>query len=177
MSFNDHCAAGIEPNQARIDELLRQSLMLVTALNPHIGYDNAAKIAKHAHAKGTTLREAAAELGLVKPEDFDRWVRPEDMVCKSAPRRSTRRPGGGAAKEKSDALSRRSIVAAAAAGPFVQLVLGRVLGVDVRVGRHGLVDQMVRQLRVHLEHQLAENHVAELAIGDDVLRFSPPVLK
>jgi fumarate hydratase, class II len=80
LSFNDHCAIGIEPNQARIDELLRQSLMLVTALNPHVGYDNAAKIAKYAHAKGITLREAADELGLVKPEDFDRWVRPEDMV-------------------------------------------------------------------------------------------------
>ncbi len=80
VSFNDHCATGIEPNQARIDELLRQSLMLVTALNPHIGYDSAAKIAKYAHAKGMTLREAASELGLVKPEDFDRWVRPEDMV-------------------------------------------------------------------------------------------------
>ncbi len=79
-SFNDHCATGIEPNTARIDELLRQSLMLVTALNPHIGYDKAAKIAKHAHATGTTLRDAASELGLVKPEDFDRWVRPEDMV-------------------------------------------------------------------------------------------------
>ncbi len=81
-SFNDHCAEGIEPNQGRIDELLRRSLMLVTALNPHIGYDKAAKIAKHAHAKGTTLRDAASELGLVKPEDFDRWVRPEDMVGK-----------------------------------------------------------------------------------------------
>ena len=57
-----------------------QSLMLVTALNPHIGYDNAAKIAKNAHAKGITLRDAASELGLVKPEEFDRWVRPEDMV-------------------------------------------------------------------------------------------------
>ena len=80
LSFNDHCAVGIEPNQARIDELLRQSLMLVTALNPHIGYDNAAKIAKFAHAKAMTLRQAANELGLVTPEDFDRWVRPEGMV-------------------------------------------------------------------------------------------------
>jgi fumarate hydratase, class II len=80
VSFNDHCASGIEPNRARIDELLRQSLMLVTALNPHIGYDKAAKIAKYAHARGLTLREAASELNLVKPEDFDRWVRPEDMV-------------------------------------------------------------------------------------------------
>jgi fumarate hydratase, class II len=80
VSFNDHCATGIEPNRARIDELLRQSLMLVTALNPHIGYDKAAKIAKYAHAKGLTLREAASELELVKPQDFDRWVRPEAMV-------------------------------------------------------------------------------------------------
>ena len=80
VSFNDHCAVGIEPNQARIDELLRRSLMLVTALNPHIGYDNAAKIAKHALKTGITLREAALELGLVKADDFDRWVRPEDMV-------------------------------------------------------------------------------------------------
>ncbi len=80
VSFNDHCASGIEPNQAKIDELLRRSLMLVTALNPHIGYDNAAKIAKHALKSGITLREAAVELGLVKADDFDRWVRPEDMV-------------------------------------------------------------------------------------------------
>jgi fumarate hydratase class II len=85
VSFNDHCASGIEPNRARIDELLRQSLMLVTALNPHIGYDKAAKIAKYAHAKGLTLRQAASELDLVKPEDFDRWVRPEDMVGNSQP--------------------------------------------------------------------------------------------
>jgi fumarate hydratase class II len=87
ISFNDHCAKGIEPNPARIDELLRQSLMLVTALNPHIGYDNAAKIAKYAHAKGITLREAAGELNLVKPDDFDRWVRPEEMV-------GSQKPGG-----------------------------------------------------------------------------------
>jgi fumarate hydratase class II len=80
VSFNDHCAVGIEPNKARVDELLRQSLMLVTALNPHIGYDNAAKIAKYALAHGITLREAASKLDLVKPEDFDRWVRAEDMV-------------------------------------------------------------------------------------------------
>ena len=80
VSFNDHCAVGIEPNKARIDELLRQSLMLVTALNPHIGYDSAAKVAKYALAHGVTLRDAAAKLGLVKPEDFDRWVRAEDMV-------------------------------------------------------------------------------------------------
>ena len=80
VSFNDHCAAGIEPNRARIDDLLNRSLMLVTALNPHIGYDNAAKIAKNAHKKGITLRESALELGLVKPDQFDAWVRPEDMI-------------------------------------------------------------------------------------------------
>ncbi len=80
VSFNDHCAAGIEPNRARIDDLLNRSLMLVTALNPHIGYDKAAKIAKHAHAKGITLRESAIESGLLTGEQFDQWVKPEDMV-------------------------------------------------------------------------------------------------
>ncbi len=80
VSFNDHCAMGIEPNRKRIDELLKQSLMLVTALNPHIGYDNAAKLAKNAHKKGITLRESALELGLLTSEQFDAWVRPEDMV-------------------------------------------------------------------------------------------------
>jgi fumarate hydratase class II len=79
-SFNEHCASGIEPNRERIKELLNRSLMLVTALNPHIGYDNAAKIAKHAHKKGITLREAALELKLLTAEQFDEWVRPEDMV-------------------------------------------------------------------------------------------------
>ncbi len=79
-SFEEHCAAGIEPNLERIDEHLRSSLMLVTALNPHIGYDNAAKLAKHAHKTGGTLREAAVALGLLTPEDFDRWVVPADMV-------------------------------------------------------------------------------------------------
>jgi fumarate hydratase, class II len=80
VSFNDHCAVGIEPNRARIDDLLKRSLMLVTALNPHIGYDNAAKIAKNAHAKGITLRESALESGLLTGEQFDQWVRAEDMV-------------------------------------------------------------------------------------------------
>jgi fumarate hydratase class II len=79
-SFRQNCAAGIEPNQARIDELMKRSLMLVTALNPHIGYDNAAKIAKTAHKTGKTLRETAIELGLVTGEQFDAWVKPEDMV-------------------------------------------------------------------------------------------------
>jgi fumarate hydratase, class II len=79
-SFREHCAEGIEPDRARLDENLRKSLMLVTALNPKIGYDNAAKIAKTAHKKGQTLRETAIELGLLTGEQFDQWVRPEDMV-------------------------------------------------------------------------------------------------
>jgi fumarate hydratase class II len=79
-SFREHCVVGIEPDLERIDESLRKSLMLVTALNPHIGYDNAAKIAKHAHKQGKTLKEAAVELGLVTAEQFDQWVRPEKMV-------------------------------------------------------------------------------------------------
>jgi fumarate hydratase, class II len=80
VSFNEHCAVGIQPNRARIDELVNRSLMLVTALNPHIGYDNAAKIAKNAHAKGITLRESALESGKLTGEEFDRWVKAEDMV-------------------------------------------------------------------------------------------------
>ncbi|HWI80853.1 class II fumarate hydratase [Ramlibacter sp.] len=79
-SFNDHCAVGIEPNRQRIAELVQRSLMLVTALNPHIGYDKAAQIAKKAHQEGTSLREAALALGYVTPEQFDEWVRPEQMV-------------------------------------------------------------------------------------------------
>ncbi len=79
-SFNDHCAAGIEPNKARIKQLVDQSLMLVTALNRKIGYDNAAKIAKNAHKKGTTLRESAIELGLLTGAEFDAEVKPEAMV-------------------------------------------------------------------------------------------------
>src|SRR5205823_5933561 len=78
--FTQHCIAGLQPNAARIDELMKKSLMLVTALNPHIGYDNAAKIAKKAHAEGTTLKEAALALGLVKAEDFDKWIKPEEMI-------------------------------------------------------------------------------------------------
>jgi fumarate hydratase, class II len=78
--FTQHCIAGLQPNAARIDELMKKSLMLVTALNPHIGYDNAAKIAKKAHAEGTTLKEAALSLGLVKAEDFDKWIKPEEMI-------------------------------------------------------------------------------------------------
>ncbi|HEY0191860.1 MAG TPA: class II fumarate hydratase [Kofleriaceae bacterium] len=79
-SFDEHCARGLEPDRAEIDRKLRGSLMLVTALAPHIGYDKAAKVAKHAHATGRLLRDAAIELGYVTGEDFDRWVRPEDMV-------------------------------------------------------------------------------------------------
>ena len=79
-SFNDHCAVGIEPNRARIDHLLANSLMLVTALNPHIGYDKAAAIAKKAHKEGSSLREAALALGHVSGEDFDRWIDPRQMV-------------------------------------------------------------------------------------------------
>jgi len=79
-SFNDHCAIGIEPNRERIQQLVDQSLMLVTALNRKIGYDNAAKIAKNAHKTGTTLRESAIELGLLTGEEFDVEVRPEQMV-------------------------------------------------------------------------------------------------
>ena len=79
-NFDRFCASGIEPNRQRIDENLRRSLMLVTALNPHIGYDNAAKIAKKAHHDGTTLKEAAVALGLVTPEQFDAWVDARKMT-------------------------------------------------------------------------------------------------
>jgi len=79
-SFNDNCATGIEPNHARIKHNLDNSLMLVTALNTHIGYDNAAKIAKKAHTEGSSLREAAASLGLLTVEEFDKLVVPEKMV-------------------------------------------------------------------------------------------------
>ena len=78
--FTQHCIAGLKPNTHRINELMTKSLMLVTALNPHIGYDNAAKIAKKAHAEGTTLKEAAVALGLVKTEDFDKLIKPEEMI-------------------------------------------------------------------------------------------------
>jgi fumarate hydratase class II len=80
VSFTDNCIAGIEPNRARIKQLLDQSLMLVTALNPHIGYDKAAKVAKKAHAEGTSLKEAAVALGFLTAEEFDRHVRPENMI-------------------------------------------------------------------------------------------------
>ena len=79
-SFNDRCASGIRPNEARIRANLENSLMLVTALNPHIGYEKAAKIAKAAHKNGTTLREEAVASGFLTAEEFDAWVRPEKMV-------------------------------------------------------------------------------------------------
>jgi fumarate hydratase class II len=79
-SFEEHCARGIEPNRERIAELVARSLMLVTALTPHIGYDRAAEIAKKAHREGTTLKAAALALGHVSDADFDTWVRPETMV-------------------------------------------------------------------------------------------------
>jgi fumarate hydratase class II len=80
VSFNDNCAIGIEPNLPRVKQNLENSLMLVTALNTHIGYDKAAAIAKKAHKEGSTLREAALALGYLTNEEFDAWVRPEEMV-------------------------------------------------------------------------------------------------
>lgn len=80
VSFNDNCAVGITPNLPAIQQHLENSLMLVTALNTHIGYENAAAIAKKAHKEGTSLREAAIALGLLTSEQFDEWVRPEDMI-------------------------------------------------------------------------------------------------
>jgi len=79
-SFDAHCARGIEPVRERIAELVQRSLMLVTALNPHIGYDKAAAIAKAAHASGSSLRDAAIASGWLSAEQFDAWVRPDEMV-------------------------------------------------------------------------------------------------
>lgn len=79
-SFTEHCVSGIRADEKRIRELMERSLMLVTALAPRIGYDNAAKVAKSAHANGTTLKEEAVRLGLVSAADFDRLVRPEKMT-------------------------------------------------------------------------------------------------
>ena len=80
VSFNDNCAVGIQPNHEMIKQHLEESLMLVTALNPHIGYENAAKIAKKAHKEGLSLRKAAIDLGLLTDEQFNQWVKPETMV-------------------------------------------------------------------------------------------------
>ena len=149
VGFNDHCAVGIEPDRARIDELLRQSLMLVTALNPHIGYDSAAKIAKYALAQGITLREAATRAW---PGEAGRF-------------RSLGAAGGDGWE---------LVVAAASSGPLVELIFRRVLGFDVGIGGHRLVDQVVYQLGRHLQHQLAKDDIAQLAIGDDVPEVFPP---
>ena len=80
VSFQDNCISDTQPNRRRITELMEQSLMLVTALAPHVGYDNAAKIAKTAHKDGTTLLGAAKKLGLANEEQFSKWVRPEKMI-------------------------------------------------------------------------------------------------
>lgn len=79
-SFNLNCVAGIEANRDKINQILNESLMLVTALNPHIGYDNAAAIAKKAHKEGTTLKESALSLGLLTEEQFAEWVVPSEMI-------------------------------------------------------------------------------------------------
>lgn len=79
-SFNDNCAIGIEPNRDVISRHVENSLMLVTALNPYIGYENAAKIAKHAHENGTTLKEAALHLELLTEQQFDEYVQPKNMI-------------------------------------------------------------------------------------------------
>jgi fumarate hydratase class II len=80
VAINEHCAIGIQADEKRIDELMRRSLMLVTALNTHIGYDASAKIAKTAHAEGLTLKEAALKLGLVTEKQFADWIKPEQMT-------------------------------------------------------------------------------------------------
>ena len=80
VSFDERCAKGIEPNHEQIKKNLNESLMLVTALNPHIGYENAAKIAKKAYADNSTLKEAAVELGILTAEEFDQYVKPEEMT-------------------------------------------------------------------------------------------------
>jgi fumarate hydratase class II len=97
-SFTEHCVAGIEPDRQRIAANVANSLMLVTALSPHIGYDRAAAVAKKAHAEGTTLRKAALAMGAVSAADFDRWVRPETMLhaqkrpAQKRPQRGRKRP-------------------------------------------------------------------------------------
>ena len=79
LSFSERCVSGLKANEERISELVGRSLMLVTALNPHVGYDIAAKIAKYAHTNATTLREAAVAMG-IDGDDFDEWVKPEEMT-------------------------------------------------------------------------------------------------
>ncbi|MBL8414977.1 MAG: class II fumarate hydratase, partial [Propionivibrio sp.] len=84
LSFEAHCVRGLEANRQRIGELLERSLMLVTALAPHIGYERAAMIARRAHYNGSTLREAALALGYVSETDFDLWVQPAEMIRPNA---------------------------------------------------------------------------------------------
>jgi fumarate hydratase class II len=84
ISFNDNAAVGIKPVKEKIEHYLQNSLMLVTALNPYIGYENAAKIAKTAHANNSTLKETAIELGLLTAEQFDEYVKPEEMIAPKA---------------------------------------------------------------------------------------------
>ena len=79
-AFTDNCVVGIEANKEQINKLMNESLMLVTALNPHIGYDKAAKIAKTAHKNGTTLKQEALNLGYLTEEQFQDWVKPENML-------------------------------------------------------------------------------------------------
>jgi fumarate hydratase class II len=79
-NFQEHCVAGLEPDAGKMAEHLERGLMLVTALNPHIGYDKSAQIAKKAYAEGLTLREAALDLGYLTDAEFDQWVRPENML-------------------------------------------------------------------------------------------------
>ena len=86
VSFADNCVVGIEANKPRIDELMNSSLMLVTALNPYIGYDNAAKIAKKAYAENTSLKEAGVSLGILTADQFDEWVRPKEMTSPTLPK-------------------------------------------------------------------------------------------
>ena len=80
ISFSERCVEGLVANETKISEHLENSLMLVTALNPHIGYDNSAKIAKHAHEQGLTLRQSAIDLKILTDEDFDNWVKPQNMI-------------------------------------------------------------------------------------------------
>lgn len=80
LSFTDHCVTGIVANKERIEKLMYDSLMLVTALNPHIGYDKSAQIAKLAHKEGTTLKQAALKLGHLTEEQFNQWVKPDKML-------------------------------------------------------------------------------------------------
>ncbi|MGH0138908.1 UNVERIFIED_CONTAM: hypothetical protein FKN15_053276 [Acipenser sinensis] len=80
VCFTENCVVGIEANKERINKLMNESLMLVTSLNPHIGYDEAVKIAKTAHKEGSTLKETAVKLGYITSEEFDQWIKPQGML-------------------------------------------------------------------------------------------------